>query len=519
MAASTHIFDAEGERIELELVDVALPGMLEQGAGVPTGEVSTVEPVVRAARGFFELGLRTGVTGPVHPAKKGPPPVVLRERRSGLLRSVYREVVVRFRAGTTDRTRRQLLKKYGLSIKRVNPLVPDQVVAADPSRSKGGADLIDVANDCFEADEVLFATPNFVSQFRREASVAIPPEQWHLENLARVRGQKRDEDIDALDAWSVTQGRPSVIVAVLDDGVDIDHPNLKARIWRNPDRAARDRNGRDFFLPDGHPDHFNPRPKRFAFPFTQLQGNDIHGTPCAGVIVAAGNGAFGAAFRCRVLPVKIFHADALAPDERVADAIRYAATRAAILSNSWSGPVTPDIELALRDAQRGRNGRGCAIFCAAGNENGSPIGFPASSSDAIAVAASTDQARRASYSNVGPQMDLCAPSSGGKQGIFTTDVSRPPGRGFNVGDDAAGGADGLHTNSFGGTSSATPLAAAVGALVLSVNSRLSSAELRTLLCETADKIGTGYDARGFSPEFGFGRVNAGRAVRAAQALR
>ena len=108
-----------------------------------------------------------------------------------------------------------------------------------------------------------------------------------------------------------------------------------------------------------------------------------------------------------------------------------------------------------------------------------------------------------------------APSSGGRRSIFTTDVSIV-GRGFNVGRADRGGADGLNTNEFGGTSSATPLAAGVGALVLSVAQHMSREDLRDLLRETAKKIGTGYDRRGHSNRFGFGRVNAEKAVIAAK---
>ncbi len=213
--------------------------------------------------------------------------------------------------------------------------------------------------------------------------------------------------------------------------------------------------------------------------------------------------------------MKIFHGDDLAQDERVADAIRYAAQRADILSGSWSGATSPDIGRALVDAGRiGRGGLGAAVFCAAGNEDGDPVGYPASDPNAIAVGASTDRRTLASYSNVGPELDIVAPSSGGLQDIFTTDVSYA-GRGFNVGRADRGGADGLHTNDFGGTSSATPLAAGIGALVLSVNPKLDREALAEILRMTADKIGTGYDAEGHSPRFGYGRVNAARAVAAA----
>jgi subtilisin family serine protease len=158
---------------------------------------------------------------------------------------------------------------------------------------------------------------------------------------------------------------------------------------------------------------------------------------------------------------------------------------------------------------------GCAVFCASGNGFQNRVGFPARDPNAVAVGASTDGGSRADYSNFGPEIAMVAPSSGGIKGIFTTDVSIDN-RGFNIGKAAKGGADGLHTNSFGGTSSATPLAAGVAALVLSVRPKLNRAELRDILTQSADKIGTGYDANGHSSEFGFGRVNAFRALELAQ---
>jgi subtilisin family serine protease len=513
-----HILDAVGNRIELELLPEApVAELLAAPPAGLLGAVAEASPLVRTSRAVFEIGL---ARGPVsrREAQKGPPPAVFRERGTGLVRTVYREVVVRFRPGLTQATRRAALRKHGLSVRRENPYVPDQVVAYDPARRAAGAELVDVANDYAEMDEVVFATPNFVSEFRRALTRSRPlPAQWHLHNLGRVTGQKKGEDVDALEAWKHTKGKRAIVIAILDDGVDVGHRDLRSRIWRNPVAAAKDRYGRDFFLRDDDPGHYDPRPKRFRRPFDQLAGNDIHGTPCAGVAAASGNVAFGIAWRSRILPVKIFHADDLAQDERVADAIRYAALHADILSCSWSGGTSPDIELALEDVGRlGRAGRGSAVFCATGNDQHAPVAYPASDPNAIAVGASTDQGKLAWYSNVGPEVDFVAPSNGGKRGIFTTDVGRVD-RGFNLGVADRGGKDGLYTSEFGGTSSATPLAAGVAALVLSMNPNLSRDDLRLLLRESADKIGSGYNRRGHSRDFGYGRVNAARAVEAAAA--
>lgn len=367
---------------------------------------------------------------------------------------------------------------------------------------------------------MVFASPNFVSEYRRTALAKIHPEQWHLWNRGRVAGQAKGEDANIREAWKTSTGNAHVIVAVLDDGVDVDHPNLKARIVKDPDpKDPKDKHGRDFFVPSSSPEHYDPRPKVFKYPFDQMAGNDIHGTPCAGVAAAAGSrdNVRGAAPGCRLLPVKIFHADYIASDARVADAMRYAGRIADILSCSWGGPWSPDVELAVEDIASGRGKKGVAVFCATGNGSANQVDFPAALDGTIAVGASTDQGARAWYSNQGPEISVVAPSNGGVRGIYITDVSYPN-RGFNVGDKSAGGKDGLHTNDFGGTSSATPLAVGVGALVVSVNPTLTREELRGVLERTAEKIGSGYDASGHSPEFGYGRVNAGAAVEEALKL-
>ena len=510
---------ADRRRVELEPVHAEVRSSAGRLTVRAAGADDRAGMLGRAVGAFF--GLRASES-----LAAEPPLGVFRETQTGLLRLVHKEVMLRWAKKVSVATRKKILDHRSLVVVGKSAYVKDQVVVKEKDEKITGAALVGLAVELMEMAEVEFATPNFVSEYRRSAVPAIIKDQWHLKNTGAVSGQKAGEDVKAAAAWAITQGKRAVVVAVLDDGVDVDHPNLKSNIFKNPDPTEpRDLCGLDFFIPQNadkteRAEHFNPRPKLFQFPFDVMTGNDIHGTPCAGVIAAAGkvSNVRGIAPKCRILAVKIFHGDNLASDARVADAIRYAAAHADILSCSWSGGSSPDIELALRDAGQGRAGKGVAVFCAAGNDFGDPVGFPARSADAIAVGASTDTGALAAYSNVGPEICVVAPSSGGKRGIFTTDVSIAN-RGFNVGTAAAGGAEGLHTNDFGGTSSATPLTAGVAALMLSVNPDLTRDQVRQVLKDSADKTGPDHDPQtGHSNRFGFGRVNAVQAVALAKTV-
>ena len=280
---------------------------------------------------------------------------------AGVLRLVYKEIVIRFGPKVPARTRKNLLAKYGFKERRRNPFDKNQMIVVDPSDAHFGAELCSIANDWAETDDVRFATPNFVSEYVRSKAPRVPPQQWHLWNRGKD-GQTKDEDVRIREAWKITQGDPGIIVAVVDDGVDLSHPSLRYRHLRRPDpNNPQDTVGRDFVLPPNHPEHYNPRPKVFTFPYHRMAGNDIHGTPCAGVIAADGRvgGIIGAAPRCRILPVKVFHADDMASDASVADAIRYSALFADIVSCSWGGPPSPG--RGARHRGRGRGARGLGL--------------------------------------------------------------------------------------------------------------------------------------------------------------
>lgn len=513
-----------GEWVDLEPLPLTLEAVAGETvarlSGTPVAAMATAR-VMRAAQAFFELPERSRVGGevlqaPSAAARKAHDQSLQRktitawlDRDTRLMRILYKEIVLRFHADTPQKTRAAILRDTGLKVRSRNPLVPDQYILSDDEHHHPGEALVKLAARLATLDEVAFAAPNFVSQFRRSlpATVSTPPaKQWHLRTIGAAK------------AWKLTRGKRAVVIAVLDDGVDVEHPELRGNVLRNPDPdETRDLCGRDFYLPEDDADHFNPRPKRFRAPFDQMGGNDVHGTPCAGVAVGRGPRAYGIAPNCRLLPVKIFHADDFASESQVADAIRYAATFADVISCSWGGAKSPDIEFALQDARRfGRKGKGAVVVCAAGNDGANEIDYPASDPNALAIGASTDKDELAGYSNRGPQICVVAPSNGGARGIFTTDISIP-GRGFNPG--TAGDATGLYCDDFGGTSSATPLVAGLCGLLLSLKPQLAPEDVRKLLTGSAKKIGpaSAYKTNGHSNRYGFGRIDAGKAVAAAKA--
>ena len=246
---------------------------------------------------------------------------------SGVLRMVYREVVVRFAPRTPATKRKQVLDKFGLEVRTRNSFHGDQLIAYDPKRRYVAEGTVELSNKLTQTGEVEFAVPNFVSEFKKVAVPSVIKEQWHL------------KVVDIVKAWGTTRGK-EVTIAILDDGVDLDHPNLKPNIGRRPDPdEPKDLYGRDFFVGEDANDHFDPRPKKFQAPYDEMPGNDIHGTCCAGVAAASGSvsGVLGAAPEARILPVKIFHGDDLGA-EHAAQALMGAVERGHPIEQRLAAP-------------------------------------------------------------------------------------------------------------------------------------------------------------------------------------
>ena len=370
--------------------------------------------VIRVSSRFFVDKVDGTAAGRTVPRRA---PTIYRDASTQLLRCLYREILVRFKTRVPASKRRAHVADLGLEVVRSGNS-PHQVIVRDPSDRRQGDDLVQLANTLAERDdEIVYAAPNFISEYRRTAPPVIPVTQWHLNNTGVLFGQVAGQDIGAQGAWPIAQGL-NIVVAILDDGIDLDHPALQSQLWRNPDSSAPDQYGRDYFLDPSDPGFNNPRPKVFNSPFNDALHNDIHGTPCAGLVAAAALDAraFGVAPQCKILPVKIFHGSELASDAFIANAFSYAAGIADILSCSWHGPSSPAVEHAITSAAAtGRGGKGCAIFCSVGDESSGTVCFPASLPIAIGVGASTDKGLPALYSNSGPEVAIVAPSDGGAQ--------------------------------------------------------------------------------------------------------
>ncbi len=336
------------------------------------------------------------------------------------------------------------------------------------------------------------------------------PMQWHLQNTGQSGGTP-GADIDVLRAWAVTTGDPNVIVAVQDMGVTLDHPDLVGNLVE----------GYDFFEDDTEP-----------WPESDAGFLEGHGTACAGLVGAVGNngiGVTGVAWGCGIMPIRVMTWMQSVSEAEMAEAIRWSAIAGAdVMSYSWGySTPRPMIQSAIQDIVRpggiGRDGKGCIVFVAAGNSGDLiPEADTAAYPEVIAVGATDHNDRRCWYSSYGPQLDLVAPGGGSVEFqndslerfmtlstdlLWTVDI--PGYGGFSVFNEDPWLSD--YTDRMWGTSGATPIAAGVAALVLSVDLDLTGAEVREIVLESADDLGE----PGRDPYYGHGRVDAGAAVETA----
>jgi len=323
---------------------------------------------------------------------------------------------------------------------------------------------------------LLFVEPNYLAR----AAETIPDDPHYTEQwgLPRIR---------APEAWGFTTGDDLITVAVIDTGVDLDHPDLVSKLWLNADEVPD--NGLD---DDGNGYVDDSYGWDFVNDDAEPQDDYWHGTHVAGVAAADtdnGQGVAGVSWGAKIMPLKALNASGDGNYADVASAIVYAADNGArILNLSLGGE---DYSAALAEAVGYARERGCLLAAAAGNESGAVL-YPAANDGVLAVVATTRWDGRWYRSNYGPEVDVAAPGAD----IYSTTLN-----------DAYLSAS--------GTSAAAPHVSGLAALVWSVQPDLTNDDVARVITETVRDLG----APGWDRFYGWGRIDAYQAVFSVAALR
>ncbi|HEY8529054.1 MAG TPA: S8 family peptidase [Paenibacillaceae bacterium] len=384
------------------------------------------------------------------------------EDNGGVSHYTVDEVVVKFRRPLRDEEILDLRRKLGLTVVRKAGRLG--AVYVFRSRDKTARELMayfkENWNPVYVEPHYLYLTNRRRVRAQAQADGGITPNdtyyaayQWNLPAIATERG------------WNLTRGSDDIVVAVIDTGVQADHPDLKGRLTE----------GCNVINPGEPPE------------------DDVgHGTHVAGIIAATVNNAEGVAgmtWYTKIMPIKALDGTGTGSTYSVAEAILWATDHGADVINLSLGNYA---EAAfLHDAIRYAVGRGVLVVAASGNDNTDQPGYPAAYPEVLAVAATDPDTGRAYFSNYGDYIDLAAP-------------------GTNIPSTYPGG----RYAALSGTSMASPHVAALIALVRAVNPALTPEEIADLLRGTATDLGS----PGPDPEFGHGVIDVRRALEQAAGM-
>ena len=332
--------------------------------------------------------------------------------------------------------------------------------------------------------DIDYAEPNYIAHMVVTPNDPLFRYQYALYNQGQDIGVpgspqgKPRADIKATEAWEETKGDKEVIIAVIDTGVDMLHPDLSGKILHG---------GRDFINDD----------------FDATDDNS-HGTMVAGVAAADTDndeGIAGVAWNCKILPVKVLDAEGLGTDIEVIEGIIWAADNGAqVINLSLGGEVGGQ---ALEEAIQYAYENDIVIVAAAGNEGGAVIYPAAYDSYCLAVAATNNVDERVNFlnsggeweSNYGPEVDVAAPGE--------DIVSMVPTWFWGPGS--------FPYASGGGTSLATPHVAGLAALIKSIKPWLTAGEIMDIIRFSADDVNSNLNP-GKDELLGYGRINMEKAL-------
>ncbi|MEK7693064.1 MAG: S8 family peptidase, partial [Chloroflexota bacterium] len=267
-------------------------------------------------------------------------------------------------------------------------------------------------------------------------------------------------------AWDTTTGSASVIVAVIDTGVDAAHPDLAGKITSGVNAGYN-----------------------FVANSTNTADDHYHGTFVASIVAMNtnnGQGGAGVCWACKIMPVKVLDSTGSGSTFNVAQGVDWAVSHGAKVINLSLGSTSPDS--GLQTSVDNAWNAGVIVVAASGNSNG-PVMWPAAYANAIAVGSNNQAGVRSTFSNFGPELDIMAPG----EGVFGANCTC-----------------GTHTGYYAtgsGTSFASPHVAGVAGLLISAGVTDKN-QIRSRLSSTA----TDMDVAGFDNNTGWGRVNAAQAI-------
>jgi subtilisin family serine protease len=321
-------------------------------------------------------------------------------------------------------------------------------------------------------------------------------------------------------AWDITAGDPSVRIAIIDGGAQVEHEDLASTAWQNPadpvngiddDNDAAWNDGAplvdDVVGWDFHDNDNDPRPGAINPPDPSA---DKHGTTCAGIAGAARNnleGISGVAAGCRIVHVRV------RARSEAAEALKYCWNKGIdVVSMSWTTNETAD-SLVTQQIQYAY-AAGTVLVAAIGNGGAFPGHFPATHPKVIGVGATDSLDVRLDYSHLGPK--LMAPSGigGGTLDFWSTDnegtfgIPPTPLNDFNPTECPCPAGDPKYYSRNTGTSMSAPAVAGLAALVLSREPSLTNDQVRTRLFTSAIDLGPA----GFDSLYGYGRIDAYRSL-------
>ena len=357
-------------------------------------------------------------------------------------------------------------------------------------------DILSVCRDFYETGVCEMVEPSFFRTIEMCSANPHFPKQWGLHNI-----NYPGIDINALGAWQITKGDPDIKIAVIDCGVQLDHPDLEDNLTLGYDAI------------------YNQSGGGYSY-------ENYHGTICAGVIGAVDNeiGIIGVAPQCKIVPIRMGYSldnlDWYTSDTWKVRAINYAweTAKVDVISLSWAFTPSSAVQLAIENAvTHGRDGKGCVFVAASGNvsywkdyPDPGIVVWPARLPDVLAVGGvekSGHHYREGCYGNF---LDVVAPALD----VYTTTI-------------------GSRCDYYEGTSLACPHVAGIAALMLSVNPCLTQEEVRKIIALSCEKIESegspieDHQYTYFSPHkygrwnyyMGYGLPNAQKAVMYAQAIR